>query len=77
MFYNYTLVILLCLCFNQLTKLLNNYIVFSNMLNVLKLHCIRVKRECIWLQYQGNNAILLMWCQRSFQVFKMDVYKPV
>lgn len=51
MFYNHTLVILLCLCFNQLAQLLNNYIVFSNVLKMLKLHCIRVKRECVWLQY--------------------------
>lgn len=60
MFYNYTLVFLMCLCFSYLAQLLNNFIAFSNILKVLELLCMGVKRECVWLQYCGTNAIVLM-----------------
>lgn len=50
----------MCLCFSYLAQLLNNCIVFSNILKVLELLWIGVTMECVWLWYCGKNAIVLM-----------------
>lgn len=47
------------------------------MLKVLKLHCTKLKRECVQLQNQGKKLFhcCIQWYQRKFQGFKTDIYK--